>query len=88
MYLYNLTLSRPGAVQVVVGGSFSAPKQQELVVARGDVLELLRPDESGKVETVHRHVRPAEREPPGARVARQRTPPRVSTPLGFSLAAP
>jgi splicing factor 3B subunit 3 len=30
-------------------GNFSAPKAQELVVARGGVLELLRPNEHGKL---------------------------------------
>ncbi|KAK2076313.1 hypothetical protein QBZ16_000837 [Prototheca wickerhamii] len=34
-------------------GNFSAPKVQEIVVARGRVLELLRPDEQGRVQTVH-----------------------------------
>ena len=54
MFLYNLTLQRPGAVTQAVAGSFSAPKAQEIVAARGDYLELLRPDDSGKVETIHR----------------------------------
>ena len=64
MFLYNLTLQRPGAVTQAVAGSFSAPKAQEIVAARGDYLELLRPDDSGKVETVHRHAsrRPAPRD--------------------------
>jgi hypothetical protein len=61
MFLYHLTLQRPGGISQAVVGSFSAPKQQELVVARGDVLELLRPDESGKVQTVLRRGRIARR---------------------------
>jgi hypothetical protein len=56
MFLYNVTLQRPGAVTQAVAGSFSAPKTHEIVAARGDYLELLRPDDSGKVETVHRCV--------------------------------
>ncbi len=67
MYLYNVTLQRPGAVQQAVTGSFSAPKLQELVVARGDVLELLRPDESGKVQTVHRCAPASPRRDGGSR---------------------
>ena len=59
MFLYHLTLQRPGGISQAVTGSFSAPKQQELVVARGDVLELLRPDESGKVQTILRRAPPA-----------------------------
>eukprot|EP01047_Picozoa_sp_COSAG01_P019032 COSAG01_NODE_1046_length_11949_cov_4.662700_1_plen_86_part_00 len=35
-----------------VYGSFSAPKRQEIVVAKGSVLELLRPDDNGKVQTI------------------------------------
>ena len=58
MFLYHLTLQRPGGISQAVTGSFSAPKQQELVVARGDVLELLRPDESGKVQTILRRAPP------------------------------
>jgi hypothetical protein len=56
MFLYHLSLQRPTGVTQAVVGSFSAPKVQELVCARGDFLELLRPDESGKVQTVLRHV--------------------------------
>lgn len=33
-------------------GNFSGPKAQELVVSRGKVLELLRPNEMGKLVTV------------------------------------
>ncbi|GBF95175.1 splicing factor 3B subunit 3-like [Raphidocelis subcapitata] len=52
MYLYNLTLSRPSGIQCAIYGNFSAPKAQELVVARGHALELLRPNDSGKLVTV------------------------------------
>lgn len=33
-------------------GNFSAPKAQELVVSRGKVLELLRPNDTGKLVTI------------------------------------
>ena len=33
-------------------GNFSAPKAQEIIVSRGNVLELLRPDDSGRLQTV------------------------------------
>lgn len=53
MFLYNLTLQRAQAIPHAVYGSFSAPKAQEIVVSRGKVLELLRPDdETGKVQSV------------------------------------
>lgn len=41
----------PG-LQCAVYGSFSAPKVQEIIVSRGKVLELLRPDDNGKVQTI------------------------------------
>lgn len=40
------------AAQCAIYGNFSGPKAQELVVSRGKILELLRPNESGKVQTV------------------------------------
>jgi splicing factor 3B subunit 3 len=35
-----------------LAGNFTAPRQQEVVVGKGKVLELLRPDESGRLVTV------------------------------------
>ncbi|GMH39601.1 hypothetical protein BSKO_07499 [Bryopsis sp. KO-2023] len=52
MYLYNLTLSRASAIQCAIYGNFSAPKAQEIVVSRGKILELLRPNENRKVVSV------------------------------------
>ncbi|KAK9824249.1 hypothetical protein WJX72_008915 [[Myrmecia] bisecta] len=52
MYLYNLTLSRASGIQSAIYGNFSAPKAQEIIVSRGRVLELLRPDENGKMQTI------------------------------------
>jgi splicing factor 3B subunit 3 len=53
MYLYNLTLQRATGIVNAVHGSFAGTKQQEIAVAKGKVLELLRPDpNSGKVHTL------------------------------------
>jgi len=53
MHLYSLTLQRATAITGAICGNFSAPRVQELVVARGKLLELLRPDDSGKLQSVH-----------------------------------
>ncbi|CAF0767120.1 unnamed protein product [Didymodactylos carnosus] len=53
MYLYNLTLQRPNGITHCIHGNFSGPKQQEICVSRGKVLEILKPDPStGKVYTL------------------------------------
>lgn len=39
-------------MQCAIYGSFSGPKTQEIVVSRGNVLELLRPDENGKMQII------------------------------------
>ena len=39
-------------MQCAVYGNFSAPKAQEIIVSRGKVLELLRPDETGRLQTI------------------------------------
>lgn len=41
-----------GPLQCAIYGNFSAPKAQEVMVSRGKVLELLRPDEGGKMQTI------------------------------------
>ena len=46
MYLYSLTLNQATAISNSVYGSFSGPRQHELVVAKGKILEMLRPDEN------------------------------------------
>eukprot|EP00891_Asterochloris_glomerata_P004111 jgi/Astpho2/4111/e_gw1.00063.10.1_t len=55
MFLYNLTLGRPSGIQSAIYGAFSEPdsKLHEIVVSRGKVLELLRPDESGRMQTIY-----------------------------------
>ncbi len=56
MHLYNLTLQPSGSVTATVVGQFSGTRQQEIVVAKGSRLELLRPDtQTGKVDTVLSH---------------------------------
>jgi splicing factor 3B subunit 3 len=52
IYLYNFTLQRPSAIISAVYGNFSDAKAQELVVSRGKVLELLRLDDYGRVQTI------------------------------------
>ena len=50
MFLYNLTLQRATGITHAVHGNFSGTKQQEIVVSRGKIIELLRPDpNTGKV---------------------------------------
>ena len=51
--LYNLTLQRPTGITHAVHGNFSGVKLQEIVVSRGRILELLKPDpNNGKVHTL------------------------------------
>lgn len=38
--------------QCAVYGNFSGPKAQEIIVSRGKVLELLRPDDTGRLQTI------------------------------------
>ena len=50
MHLYGLTLQRASAINQAIHGCFSGTKQQEIVVSRGKIMELLRPDpNTGKV---------------------------------------
>uniref|UniRef100_A0A7S0MU40 DNA damage-binding protein 1 n=1 Tax=Pyramimonas obovata TaxID=1411642 RepID=A0A7S0MU40_9CHLO len=53
MFLYNLSLQKATGCQTAVYGNFSGPKAQEIMVSRGKILELLRPDDSGKLQTVY-----------------------------------
>ncbi|KAK9154221.1 hypothetical protein Sjap_001701 [Stephania japonica] len=53
MYLYSLTLQQATGVVCATNGNFIGGKSQEIVVARGKVLDLIRPDENGKIQTVH-----------------------------------
>ena len=56
MYLYNLTLQRSTGITHAIHGNFSGAKLQEIVVSRGKILELMRPDpNTGKVYTLLTH---------------------------------
>ena len=53
MHLFSLTLSQATVINQAVGGSFSEEGVEEIVVAKGKILELLRPDaQTGKIEVV------------------------------------
>ncbi|KAL8162187.1 hypothetical protein V2J09_013676 [Rumex salicifolius] len=52
MYLYSLTLQQATGVVCAINGNFSGGKIQEIAVARGKVLDLLRPDNNGKIQTL------------------------------------
>lgn len=52
MYLYSLTLQQSTGILCAINGSFSGGKSQEIAVARGKVLELLRPDDNGKLQSL------------------------------------
>lgn len=50
MHLYNLTLQRASNITIAVHGNFAGSKQQEIALAKGKILELVRPDPTtGKV---------------------------------------
>lgn len=56
MFMYSLSIVQPSAVTQAILGSFSGKKQQEIVVAQGSRLCLLRPDATqGKVHEVLTH---------------------------------
>ena len=52
MKLYAVTLQRATAITTAAIGNFSGTKQQEIAVSRGKLLELLRPDDSGKMQSL------------------------------------
>ena len=53
MFLYHLTLQRASGITHAVHGNFSGTKVQEVVISRGKILELLRPDpNTGKIHTL------------------------------------
>ena len=50
LFLYALTLVQTSHITVALPGQFSGVKQQELLVARGSILELFKVDSNaGKV---------------------------------------
>lgn len=50
--LYNFTLQKPGTITHSLAGIFSEPGTPEIIVARGHILELLRPDDSNKLQAI------------------------------------
>lgn len=53
MFLYNLTLQRATGINQAIHGNFSGTKQQEIVISRGKIIEILRHDpNTGKVYTL------------------------------------
>ena len=44
MYLYNLTLQKSTGICLAISGSFSEPKTSEIVVSKGNILELFSID--------------------------------------------
>lgn len=53
MYLYSLTLQQATGIVCAINGNFIGGKSLEIVVARGKTIDLLRPDEAGKIQTIH-----------------------------------
>lgn len=54
MHLYHLTVLPSGAATHVAYGAFSAPRQQEVVVANGSSLQLFRLTKAGQVVSIGR----------------------------------
>jgi splicing factor 3B subunit 3 len=54
MFLYSLTLNQATAINHSIQGSFTEPEQNELVLAKGKIIELLRPDDEGTLQLVFR----------------------------------
>jgi splicing factor 3B subunit 3 len=44
MYLYNLTLQKPTGICQAISGSFSAQKTSEIIVSKGNIIELYNID--------------------------------------------
>ncbi|XP_071823754.1 splicing factor 3B subunit 3-like [Apostichopus japonicus] len=56
MFLYSLTLQRASAIIQSIHGNFDGSKQQQIVVARGKILELIKLDpNTGKIYTLLSH---------------------------------
>lgn len=53
MHLYSLTLQKASCITQAIHGNFSGTKTQEMIVARGKTIEILRPDpNTGKVHSM------------------------------------
>ncbi|XP_055331342.1 splicing factor 3B subunit 3-like [Paramacrobiotus metropolitanus] len=54
MHLYSFTLQRPTGINCAVHGNFTGGKHQEIVLSRGQCLDIIRPDtDSGKMHILH-----------------------------------
>ena len=53
MHLLAVNIQRSSAIVQSVYGNFSGPRQQEVVVIKGNGIELLRPDEHGRMVSVN-----------------------------------
>lgn len=56
MALYHLTLTTATAIPHAVYGNFSAKGQSEICASRGKVLQLLRPDNDGRIQVCLPHM--------------------------------
>ena len=55
MYLYSTACHQATAITQAIYGSFTKPNQEELIVAKGKILELLKVDEyTGKMQLIYR----------------------------------
>jgi splicing factor 3B subunit 3 len=55
MFLYSLTLNQATAINHSVTGSFTAADRQEIVVSKGKIIELWRPDDAdGTLQLIYR----------------------------------
>eukprot|EP00013_Stygamoeba_regulata_P021128 CAMPEP_0177656048 /NCGR_PEP_ID=MMETSP0447-20121125/15324_1 /TAXON_ID=0 /ORGANISM="Stygamoeba regulata, Strain BSH-02190019" /LENGTH=1277 /DNA_ID=CAMNT_0019160071 /DNA_START=120 /DNA_END=3953 /DNA_ORIENTATION=+ len=52
MHLYDLTVQKSSAITTCIYGNFTSAKAQEILVARNGLLELLRPDDGGKLRSI------------------------------------
>lgn len=52
LYLYNLSLQKPGIITQSVVGNFLNKGSEEVLISRENVLELFRIDEANKPQTV------------------------------------
>ncbi|KAL2937533.1 hypothetical protein RDABS01_020982 [Bienertia sinuspersici] len=52
MFLYNLTLQKATGIVTAIDGNFSGGSKQEIVVGKGKVLDLVCPDDNGKLQIV------------------------------------
>jgi len=53
MHLLSVNLQKSGAISVAVYGNFSGSKAHEIVCARGNGIELFRPDETGRMISIN-----------------------------------